>query len=220
MMNIILYCLVQKNEYGLKKLVDDLEKVTQDDTQGIHIQEYDDTFLKATYWQRKWRKEYRYNLDKKDFEFIEEEVVNTADFGIQIPEGKLLVFGNKLMAQKIITLIGIASKNSYSITEFVINIENLVKRICKDKNIELIKMKLVDITLDKGLLVNCVVNLLTQDNPTEIVMRYISNIIVISFKFEKIVTNVTVYKSGKFSISKIDSDDKDEMIQKIIKITC
>lgn len=220
MINVILFSLAQNNDYSLKRLVDDLEMVTQDDTQGIHVQEYDDTFLKATYWQKKYRKGYRYNIEIKDFEVVEEEIVNIADFGIQIFEGKLLVFGNKQMAQKIITIIGIASKNSYVITEYVINTENLVKRICKNKDIELIKMKLVDITLDKGLLVNCDVNLLTQDSPTEIVMRYISNIVVISFKFEKMLSNITIYKSGKFSISKIDIEDKDEMIQKIIEITC
>ncbi len=218
-MNIILYSLVQKEEYGLKKLVDDFMHVAQDDTQGIHIQEYDDTFLKATYWQKKGRKEYKYNIDKKIFEAIEEEVINVASFGIQVSEEKLLVFGNKLMAQKIITLIGIASKNSYSITEYTINIKNLVNRICEDKSIELVRMKLTDIILDKGLLVNCVVNLLTQDNPTEIVMRYIGNIIVLSFKFKEIKANVTVYKSGKFSINKIEIDDEDEIIQKIVKIT-
>lgn len=45
-------------------------------------------------------------------------------------------------------------------------------------------MKLVDITIDKGLLVNCNVNLLSQNNPTDIAHRYVGNIVVLSFKFK------------------------------------
>ena len=114
----------------------------------------------------------------------------------------------------------IISKNSYSITEYVIDIERLVNRICQNENIELLKMKLIDIIIDEDILVNCNVNLLNQNNPVAIALKYIKNIIVITFKFEKMNTNVTVYKTGKVSISKITDEDKDEIIRKIIQITC
>lgn len=220
MTNVILFDFLQKKDYCLKKLADDFEKVVQDDNQGIILHEFDNNFLKASYWQRKSRKEYRYNLSKMEFEIVDDEVVNIADFVIQIADCKLLVFGNKQMAQKIITLIGIVSNNSYSITEYIINIDNLIKRICKDDDVELIKMKLVDIIIDKGLLVNCSVNLMAQDNPMEIVLKYVNNIVMLSFRLDKIATNITVYKSGKFSVSKVSSEDKDEMIQKMIQIVC
>lgn len=220
MENIILYNLFQSKEYSLKKFVDDYGEKMKDDSQGIIFNEYDDDFLKATYWQRKKKKEYKYSLEEKRFEEIEEEIVNIAEFGIQVQERKLLIFGNKQMAQRIITLIGIISKNAYSITEYFINIEKLVDRICKSGNIDLLKMKLTDIVLDKGLLVSCNVNLKNQDNPQTIVFKYICNIVVISFKFDKINTNITVYKTGKIVLSKILDDDRDELIQKIIKIAC
>ena len=217
---MILYDFVQNKEFTLKKFVDDYGESALDDSQGIIFHEYDDEFLKATYWQRKNRKEYKYNIEKKEFEEIEEEIVNVAEFGIQVQERKMLVFGNKQMAQRIITLIGIISKNAYSITEYVVDIEKLVNRICQNNSIELLKMKLIDITLDKGLLVNCNVNLLNQDNPGDIARKYVRNIVVISFRFEKINTNITVYKTGKISLSKISDDDKEEIIQKIIRIAC
>lgn len=220
MANMILYDFVQNKEFTLKKFVDDYGESALDDSQGIIFHEYDDEFLKATYWQRKNRKEYKYNIEKKEFEEIEEEIVNVAEFGIQVQERKMLVFGNKQMAQRIITLIGIISKNAYSITEYVVDIEKLVNRICQNNSIELLKMKLIDITLDKGLLVNCNVNLLNQDNPGDIARKYVRNIVVISFRFEKINTNITVYKTGKISLSKISDDDKEEIIQKIIRIAC
>lgn len=220
MANMILYDFVQNKEFTLKKFVDDYGESALDDSQGIIFHEYDDEFLKATYWQRKNRKEYKYNIEKKEFEETEEEIVNVAEFGIQVQERKMLVFGNKQMAQRIITLIGIISKNAYSITEYVVDIEKLVNRICQNNSIELLKMKLIDITLDKGLLVNCNVNLLNQDNPGDIARKYVRNIVVISFRFEKINTNITVYKTGKISLSKISDDDKEEIIQKIIRIAC
>ena len=145
---------------------------------------------------------------KKDFDEIEEEVVTVVDFGIQIQDKKLLVFGNKQMAQRIITLISIASGNAYSITEFVINIERLVRKICKETNVVLTKMRLADITIEKGVMVNCSVKLLAQDDPRELALKYIKNIMVIAFRLEGTEANITVYKSGKFSISKVAEDEK------------
>lgn len=220
MANMLLYDFVQNKKYTLKKFVDDYGESTLDDAQGFIFHEYDDEFLKATYWQRKKRKEYKYNIEKKQFEEVVEEIVNVVEFRIQMQDRKMLIFGNKQMAQRIITLIGITSKNAYSITEYVVDIEKLVDRICQIDSIELLKMKLIDITIDKGLLVNCNVNLLNQDHPTDIIRKYVSNIVVISFRFEKVNANVTVYQTGKISLSKISDDDKDEIIHRIIRIAC
>ena len=79
-------------------------------------------------------------------------------------------------------------------------------------------MKLVDITIEKGVMVNCSVNLMAQDNPITLVLKYARNIVVIAFRLGEIAANITVYKSGKFSISKVDDDAKDELIQSIIQI--
>lgn len=122
------------------------------------------------------------------------------------------------MAQKIITLIGIVSGNAYSISEFVINIEKLVQRICEKPDVKLIRMKLADITIEKGVMVNCSVSLFSQDDPISLTLKYVNNIVVIAFKLGEISANITVYKSGKFSISKVDDEEKDELIQNIIRI--
>ena len=122
------------------------------------------------------------------------------------------------MAQRIITLIGIVSENAFSITEFVIDIEKLVRGICEKPGIVLVKMRLTDITIEKGVMVYCSVNLLTQDEPKDLALKYVNNIAVVTFRLEKTFTNIAVYKSGKFSIGKADNDEKDELIQSIIKI--
>ena len=79
-------------------------------------------------------------------------------------------------------------------------------------------MKLVDITIEKGLLVNCNVNLLNQNNPTDIAHKYVGNIVVLSFKFKNIHTVVTIYKNGKIVLSKINDDDREELIRNIYRI--
>lgn len=218
MINVIIYNFIQKNKYHLQKLADDLENQFQDDTQGIVINEYSEKFLKATFWQKKMKKSYRFNPEKRDFDMIEEEIVSIADFGVEIEDKKLLIFGNKQMAQRIITLISVVSENAYLITECIINIEKFVQRICEKSDIKLVKMRLVDITLEKGVMVNCSVNLMAQDDPITLVLKYARNIVVIAFRLGEIAANITVYKSGKFSISKVDADEKDELIQSIIHI--
>ena len=131
---------------------------------------------------------------------------------------KLIVFGTKQMAQRIITLIGIISKNAYAVSEYIVDVNMLVNEICNDNNIDLLKMKLVDITIEKGLLVNCNVNLLNQNNPTDIAHKYVGNIVVLSFKFKNIHTVVTIYKNGKIVLSKINDDDREELIRNIYRI--
>lgn len=220
MANLILYDFIQIKEYTLKKFVDDYEKKMQDTFQGVIFHEYDNNFLNATYWQRKVRKGYKYSVEKERFEEMEEEIVSVAEFGIDVAGKKLFIFGNKQIAQRIVTLIGIISQYSYSITEHIIDMEKIVNRICQNESTQLLKIKLSDIVIEYGLLVNCDVNLINQDNPVGIVLRYIDNIIVISFKLGEIDTNLTVYKTGKIFINKMVNDDREEIVQKVIQLTC
>lgn len=216
MINVIIYDFTQKNKYPLQKLVDGFDSKIQDETQGIIINEYDEKFLKARFWQKKMQKSHRFNPEKRDFDIIEEEIVSIADFGVEIEDKKLLIFGNKQMAQRIITLISVVSENAYVITECVVNVEKFVQRICEKSDVKLVKMRLVDITIEKGVMVNCSVNLAAQDDPIALALKYAHNIVVITFRLGEIDANITVYKSGKFSISKIDDDARDELIQSII----
>ena len=218
MTNMILYEFVKNKKYTLKNLANDYEKNLQDDMQGTIFSEYDEEYMRATYWLRKKKKEYKYNIDKRQFEEAEEEVINIAEFEIQVNKTKLIVFGTKQMAQRIITLIGIISKNAYAVSGYIVDVNMLVNEICNDNNIDLLKMKLVDITIEKGLLVNCNVNLLNQNNPTDIAHKYVGNIVVLSFKFKNIHTVVTIYKNGKIVLSKINDDDREELIRNIYRI--
>lgn len=47
---------------------------------------------------------------------------------------------------------------------------------------------------------------------------WIDCLITCKLPLGEIAANITVYKSGKFSISKVDDDAKDELIQSIIQI--
>ena len=142
MANLILYDFIQIKEYTLKKFVDDYEKKMQDTFQGVIFHEYDNNFLNATYWKRKVRKGYKYSVEKERFEEMEEEIVSVAEFGIDVAGKKLFIFGNKQIAQRIVTLIGIISQYSYSITEHIIDMEKIVNRVCQNENTELLKIKL------------------------------------------------------------------------------
>ena len=84
MTNIIIYNIVEKNEYHLQKLVEGFDDFFQDHVQGIVINEYSEIFLKATYWQKKMQNRYRFNPEKGDFDIVMEEIVSVAEFGIEI----------------------------------------------------------------------------------------------------------------------------------------
>lgn len=218
MTNIFLYDITQKDNYSIQQIVDDLAYYIHDNTQGIIINEYSLYFLKATYWTRKNQKSYRYNPEKGNFDILEEEIVNVVNFGIEIEDNRLLVFGSKQMAQRIITLIAVASSNAYIISEYLCNFQDIIQKLYQTPDIVLVKMKLVDITIEKGVMVNCSVNLEIQDDPKSLVLKYINNIVGIVFRLKNYEANITVYKSGKITLSKINEDEKDELIQNIIHI--
>lgn len=220
MLSIILYEIRQQKGYSLIRLVDSFMKMEENDNQGIIVHEYNDDFLKASYWRKRIRREKRYNFQKKEFEQVEEEIIDISEFGIQISEEKLLIFGNKQTSQRIITLIGVLSKNAYSITEYFIDIGKISKKICVMSEIELLKMKLTDIVVEKNIVVDCNVNLAIQDTPEEVISKYLDNIVQISFKIEGIEGRINIYKSGRVSITKLLEEDKDELIQKILQIIC
>lgn len=220
MVNLLIYSFIHTGKYELTRLVNGYLDSRQDDSQGIVFREYNNEFVKATYWQRKKRKQYKYNIESKCYEQREEEIVNVVEFCIEEHERKLFVFGSRQMAQRIITLIGIISENAYSITDSVFNMKKIVKKISYNKGVQLLKAKLEDIIIEKGVVVDCNVNLLSQDNPVDIVRKYIENIIVISFRFEKLDVNISIHKTGKISLNKINEDDTDELIQKVIDLIC
>ena len=220
MENIILYEFEYSSPYSLKKLVDDYGEMEIDDSQGFIFKEYDENFLRGIYWQKKKYKNHKYNINTQEFEEITEETINVAEFYIQVNERKLIVFGSKMLAQKIVTLLGVVSKYAYSITEYFIDIEKLVNKLCIDEMITFQKMKLTDIIIDREILVNCSVNLKNLDNPREVVEHYIKNIVVISFRLNPTVTNITVYNTGKVTMGKIAEDEKDEVLRQILKIVC
>lgn len=218
MVNVIFYEIIQRNEYNLQKLVDCLSNYFQDNMQGLIINDYDDFFLNATYWYKKKQKSYQFNVEKKDFDIVETEIIEVVDFGIELKHKQLLIFGNKQMAQRIITMISIVSNNAYSITELVIDIEKLVEKLCSNQKITITKIRLNDITIEKGVLVNCIVDLKRIDNPKKLVLKYTKNIVVIAFKLDNLMANVTIYKSGKISIGKIGEGEKNELIQNVVNI--
>ena len=220
MINVILYEISQQEGYSLEKLVDSFMQMGNDDVQGIIVREYDEFFLKASYWRRKLRKEKRYNFQTKDFYNVKEEIVDISVFDMQIKERKLLIFGNKQMAQRIITLIGLLSQNSYSITEHIIDIGSISKKICVMPEIKLLKVKLIDIIIDKEVIVDCNIDLMIQDRPEDIVLKYADNIIQVSFKIDGVDGKISIYKSGRFSATKLHEEERDELIQKIIQIVC
>lgn len=57
------------------------------------------------------------------------------EFSIQTEYGKLIVWGSKTQAEKIVSMIGVVSKYAYSVTEYFINMEKLINKLCSYKMI-------------------------------------------------------------------------------------
>ncbi len=216
--NVILFKITKIKEYSIENLVNNFGNFIQDDTQGVIVNDYGNDFVQATYWNQIIRRRQSYNLSEKKFNYIEEIVIDASDFMIRIDAERMIIFGGKSIAQRIVTLLGIISGNSYIISRYIIDIRKTAENVCKNTNIKILKLKLVDIPIEKNILVNCIVDVTVQENPKALIEKYIDNINAISINIKDINTTVTIYKTGRITVGKIVYDNIEDIVEKIFKI--
>lgn len=218
MENVILFKITKMKEYSIETLVNNFGDFIQDNAQGVIINDYSNDFVQATYWNQIIRKRQSYNLSEKKFNYIEEMIIDASDFMIRIDAERMVIFGGKSIAQRIITLLGIISGNSYIISRYVIDIRKVAENVCNNTNIKILKLKLVDVPIEKNVLVNCIVDLTIQENPKVLIKKYIDNINAISMNIKDINTTVTMYKNGRITVGKIVYGNIEDIVEKIFKI--
>ena len=214
---LLVFSFIVKSNFVMGKTVERILSAN-DNRRGCIIDEYEDSFCKGSYWIEKVKKEERYNILTNKFEIVQVPNISIIKFDINVSNETMIVFGNKSIAQNLITALGIASGNSIISDSYNVNLKKVVDKIIYDESIEVLRMKLNDIVIDKGILVSCNVYLSTQNEPKRLVEKYINNIVQLSFLSKTIGVNFTLNSLGKITINKNNDDNYDELINNIMDL--
>lgn len=187
------------------------------------INEQGERYISGYYLVEQPRNETKYNIEANRFETVTTTRLTIIRFEIDVPNNILIIWGNRNCAQRLITLISQACNNDVVIDFYEIDFKNLIKRITIIPDITISKMKLENIVIDLGIVANCNVNMLNQDNPNELIKKYYNNISQISvimgnrYSSDESVS-LTVFSSGTIVVYKDRDSISEETVTAIQKI--
>ena len=143
-------------------------------------------------------------------------------FEIDLPNSTLTIWGNKSIAQKLITALSQACDNQVIIDSYQVDFKRMLGRISKLEDAILSKMKLENVLIDSGIAASCNVSLINLDNARDLVKKYSDNVsqlsIILGDPFGDNSVSLTLFSSGSIVIYKDRDSISDEIISKIQEI--
>ena len=200
---------------------DIIEKIllSNTDKSYCNINEQGESYIGGCYIYESLQNQTIYNITENKFETITVPKQNIVKFDMFLLNNTLFLWGNKKAAALFITMLEQASHNSLIIDYNETDFKAMLKRLMKDSAVTFAKMKIVDIVIDNGIVANCSVNLINQDNALALVNKYIDSIAQISVLIGKEMqgVSITLYSSGSVVVFK-DRDDIDDEVMNSINL--
>lgn len=183
------------------------------------INEQGDCYIGGCYIYESLHNQTVYNITENKFETITVPRQNIVKFDVFANNDTLFLWGSKKAAALFITTLEQASNNSIIIDHNDTDFKVMLKRLLRDSSVSFTKMKIVDIVIDNGIVANCSVNLINQDNATELINKYVDSIAQITVAIGKEIqpVSITLYSSGSVVVFK-DRDDIDDEVMKSINL--
>lgn len=193
-----------------------------DDANRFVFNEQNDSYISGCYLVQQTRNEVSYNVQENRFETVITNRLVVVKFEINLPNSILTIWGNKNIAQRLITLISQACNNQVVIDSYQVDFKKMLNRILSMGDITLSKMKLENVMIDSGINASCNVSLLNLDNAGALVKKYSDNISQISLilgdRFGDNAVSMTLFSSGSIVIYKDRDSISNEVIAQIQNI--
>ena len=173
------------------------------------IIEQSDSYIGGCYLLETYINQTQYNVDENRFELVPAKRLNIIKFDIFLDNSTLLLWGGKRAASALLTAIEAASNHQTTIEYKDSDFKEMIGYLLKKSEVEFVRMKIMDIFIDQGILANCIVNLKGQDNSRKLVEKYLDNISQISVLVGKdeLAVSITIYSSGSVVVFR----DRDEL---------
>ena len=179
-------------------------------------------YISGCYLVQQSRNEMTYNVQENRFETITTSRLAVVKFEMDLPNSTLTIWGNKSIAQKLITALSQACDNQVIIDSYQVDFKRMLGRISKLEDAILSKMKLENVLIDSGIAASCNVSLINLDNARDLVKKYSDNVsqlsIILGDRFGDNSVSLTLFSSGSIVIYKDRDSISDEIISKIQEI--
>ena len=180
------------------------------------ISEQSDVYIGGCYLLETIHNQTQYNIDDNRFELVPIKRLNIMKFDVFLANDTLLLWGGKKVASAFLTALDTASKNQLIIDYKDSDFKRMVKYLLNTPEVTFVRMKIVDIVIDQGILANCTVSLKGLDNSRSLVEKYLDNISQMSILVGKdeLAVSLTIYASGAVVVYR----DRDEMPDETMNI--
>ena len=175
-----------------------------DDTNRFVFNEQGNNYISGCYLVQQVRNEVSYNVQENRFETVITNKLAVVKFEIDLPNSVLTIWGNKNIAQRLITLISQACNNQVVIENYEVDFKRMLATISSMDEVTLSKMKLENVMIDSGISASCNVVLLNLDGAKALVKKYSENIsqlsIILGDRLSENSVSLTLFSSGSIVI--------------------
>ena len=180
------------------------------------VSEQSDAYIGGCYLLETIHNQTQYNVDENRFEMVPIKRLNIMKFDLFLDNDTLLLWGGKRVASAFLTALDTASKNQVIIDYKESDFKKMVKYLLHTPEAVFVRMKIVDIVIDQGILANCTVSLKGQDNSKKLVEKYLDHIsqMSVSVGKDELAASLTIYSSGAVVVYR----DRDEIPDETMNI--
>jgi len=200
-----------------------LERLQAKSTAENHytFSEQGDTFVRGCYYHDQTYTNQRFNVDSGEIERITLIRQHNVIFEFDTEDKALMLWGNRKIVPRLLTEIDIASDNKISIEEVPINFKSAITKIVRSGNINISRIKITNIPIEKGILATCSVDVGGIESPYIFVTKHVDRITQLTFTVnddfndenESSSLSATLYSTGSFVVHKDRESISDEIIE-------
>lgn len=177
------------------------------------VTEQTDTYIGGCYIAKVMQNQTQYNIETGSFETIPVARTQILRFDIFPFKCLMMLWGKKKVSTLFTTALQQAAINNLIIDYNKLEYKIMLTKLLSNPKVIFTRMNIANVVIEQGVVANCSVNLINQDNAHGLVRKYIGNISQISVQFgENIPTSLMLYSSGAI----VAYRDRDEIPSDII----
>lgn len=190
---------------------------TNSDISHCIINEQSDIYIGGYYLFETLQNQTQYNVDRNCFETVQIKRQNLIKFDLYIEKCVMFLWGGKRAASLFITLLEQSAQANIIIDLKQIVFKEMINKLLKNPSAKFIRMKILNVVIDNGIVANCNVNLSQLDRPSDIIKKYLDSISQISLSLgaEENPVSILIYSSGSVVIYRNRDEISDEIMNDI-----
>lgn len=181
------------------------------------INEQSDIYIGGYYLFETLQNQTQYNVDRNCFETVQIKRQNLIKFDLYIEKCVMFLWGSKKAASLFITLLEQSAQANIIIDLKQMVFKDMINKLLKNSSAKFMRMKILNVVIDNGIVANCNVNLSQLDQPSDIIKKYLDSIsqITLFLGAEGNSVSMIIYSSGSVVIYRNRDEISDEIMNDI-----